>query len=85
MTSHTDRLLKVSMCYHNHVTNLWKDYYLDHHDRIAIYISPPRVPPKTGSSQFMQKRNAAFPSPPLYHSLDALLVSSQSQHKSFSH
>jgi len=86
----------------NHAANLWKDYYLDHHDRIEILvsrltqqpktikkpftgsISPPRVPPKTSSSQLMQKRKrstaSALPLPKR-----TALASSQSQHKRFSH
>ena len=91
----------------SHAANLWKDYYLDHHDRIEMLvsrltqppktikkpftgsISPPRILPKTSSSQLTQKRNYSTtsilaPTPPL-PKRKAVTTSSWSQHKGFSH
>lgn len=59
----TDRLLRVFMGYvtslailcppliclevNNHAANLWKDYYLDHHDRFDVLVSRLTEQPKT--------------------------------------
>ncbi|KAI6031628.1 hypothetical protein BKA83DRAFT_4203116 [Pisolithus microcarpus] len=40
----------------NHAANLWKDYYLDHHDRIEMLFQLPRSGSGTSSSQATQKR-----------------------------
>lgn len=36
----------------NHAANLWKDYYLDHHDRIEMLVSRLNQPPKTVKKPF---------------------------------
>lgn len=36
----------------NHAANLWKDYYLDHHDRIEMLVSRLSHPPKTVKKPF---------------------------------
>ncbi|KAH7885920.1 hypothetical protein F5I97DRAFT_1876407 [Phlebopus sp. FC_14] len=57
----------------NHAANLWKDYYLDHHDRFDIFVSRLAEKPKTVKKPFAQGTS------PLRDQADA--PSSQTVHK----
>ncbi|KAG9314239.1 hypothetical protein JVU11DRAFT_5026 [Chiua virens] len=62
----------------NHAANLWKDYYLDHHDRIDLLVSrlaeqpktvkkpvlPSKIPPRVKEPISNQVARKRYPSPP---------------------
>ncbi|KAI6007214.1 hypothetical protein EDD15DRAFT_2209687 [Pisolithus albus] len=71
----------------NHAANLWKDYYLDHHDRIEMLVSRLNQQPKTIKKPFttipsVQERSGTSSSPATKkRSLSSTLASDHSSPK----